>query len=139
MVVYLETSALLAWLLGETTAAQVRSVVDQAHTVASSVLTIVEAERALVRAERASDLTGADRQRLLGLLARARRGWTLMELSAEVRTRAGQAFPVEPLRTFDRLHLAPALTFARVYPDLSLLSFDRRIIDNAEALGLGVA
>ena len=136
---YLETSAVLAWLFGEPTAPLVRRAVDEAQTIVSSVLTIVEARRALVRAERGGQIAAATRQRLRGLLARAQRGWMLMEVSHEVRERAGESFPVEPLRTLDGLHLATALAFARVHPDLRVLSFDRRVIDNAGALGLPVA
>ncbi len=99
-------------------------------------MTIVEAHRTLVRAEAGGEISAADRQRLSGLLARVRRAWTLMEVSAEVRERAGDRFPVEPVRTLDALHLATALAFARAYPDLRVLSFDRRIVENATALGL---
>ncbi len=139
MVLYLETSGVLAWLLGESTAAAVRQTVDAADTIVTSVLTSVEALRALVRAETRGQIAPADRQRLRGLLARAQRAWTLMELSPEVRERAGERFPIEPLRTLDSLHLATALAFARAYADLQVLSFDQRIIKNAEALGLGVS
>ncbi len=139
MVLYLETSAVLAWLLGESTAGRVRTVVDRAETVVTSVLTIVEAHRALVRAETGGLISAADRQRLRGLLARVQRGWTMMEVSADVRNRAGEAFPIEPVRTLDGLHLATALAFARAYPDLFVLSFDRRFLDNATPLGLALA
>ena len=138
MVVYLETSAVLAWLLGESTAGRVRRLVDEADTVVTSVLTIVEAHRALVRAETGGQVAAANRQRLGGLLARAQRSWTMMEVSPEVRDRAGDPFPVEPLRTRDGLHLATALAFARAYPDLLVLSFERRVVDNAISLGLAL-
>ena len=138
MVIYLETSAALAWLFGESTAATVRRTVDEADTVIASVLTVLEAQRALVRAETGGQITAADRQRLRGLLARAQRGWTLMEVSREVRERAGERFPAEPVRTLDGVHLATALAFARAYADLQVLSLDRRIVDNAGALGLAV-
>jgi len=102
------------------------------------MVTLVESHRALVRAEHATQISAADRQRLKGLLARAQRGWVLMEVSAEVRARVEEPFPVEPLRTLDALHLATALLFARVYPDLEVISHDQRLIENARALGLGI-
>ncbi len=139
MTLYVETSAVLAWLFGEPTAAAVRGAIDEAQTVLTSVLTVVEAQRALVRAETDGQISAADRQRLRGLLARAQRSWTFMELAPEVRERVGERFPVEPLRTLDGLHLATALAFAQVYPDLQVLTFDRRIVENAEALGLRVS
>ncbi len=48
-------------------------------------------------------------------------------------------FPVEPIRTLDALHLASALELLRLFPDLTVLSFDRRIVENLAPLGLGAA
>jgi len=138
MVLYFETSAILAWLLGESAASAVHAAVDEAQTVLASVIGLVETHRALVHAETGGQIAAADRQRLRGLLARAHRGWVLMEVSSEVRERAGERFPIEPVRTLDGLHLATALLFARVYPDLEVLSLDRRVADNARALGFRV-
>ena len=102
--IYLETSALLAWLLGEPSAAEVKSRVDAAQTVATSCLTLLEAERALVRAETQGLLNAGQAERLKGLLCRSKAGWVLMEISEEVRARAGRMFPAEPVRTLDAIH-----------------------------------
>jgi len=59
-----------------------------------------------------------------------------MEVSEQVRELAGRPFPVEPLRTLDALHLASALLFMQVYPELQILTYDRRIAENAQALGI---
>lgn len=134
--VYLETTALLDWLLGQSRGGQVRKTLDAASVVATSELTLTEAERALVRAEHEQLLTGGDGQRLRGLLQRSRNAWMLMTVSEEVLARAGRPFPVEPVRTLDGIHLATALVFTRALPELRLLSFDRRITENALALGL---
>jgi len=135
-VVYVETSALLQWLLGQSGGAEVRRQVDRAEAVVTSTLTFTEAERVLVRAEREGVLRGADTQRLRGLLNRTRTSWTAMAVTDKVLARAGQAFPVEPVRTLDAIHLATALEFAMVFPGMLLASADRRILDNGEALGL---
>ena len=58
-----------------------------------------------------------------------------MEISAEVRHLAGRKFPVEPIRTLDAIHLSTALVLMRAFPELSMLTYDRRILDNARALG----
>ena len=58
--VYLESSALLAWLLGESRADEVKEALDSAAAVVTSELTILEAHRALLRAEGRSALTEAD-------------------------------------------------------------------------------
>lgn len=134
--IYVESSALLTWLLGEPRAREVISVLNRAQTVVTSVLSLVEVERALNRAEHQRVLTAGQAQRLRGMLSRGRAGWILMEISDEVRARAGMAFPVEPLRTLDAIHLATALMFLRVFPDLRLLSFDSRILENALPLGI---
>ncbi len=70
--VYLETSALLSWLLGQSRAGHVREALDAASVVLTSELTLTEAERALVRAEHEQLLTGGDGQRLRGLIQRSR-------------------------------------------------------------------
>ena len=53
-----------------------------------------------------------------------------------MRLRAGQAFPVEPVRTLDALHLASALEFLVLFPDLKVLSLDDRVLANLPQLGL---
>lgn len=134
---YLETSAVLNWLLGQTDADEVRASVDAAEVVVTSTLTFAETERALVRAESEEILRAADGQRLRGLLQRASAGWMKMMISDEILTRAGRPFPVEPVRTLDAIHLATALAFTKAFADLRLLSLDRRLLSNARALGLG--
>lgn len=135
-VVYLESSALLQWLLGQSHASEVRRAVNRADTVLVSALTLVETERALVRAEHQGLITGGVAQRLRGQVNRARAGWMTMAVTADVLTRAARPFPVESVRTLDAIHLATALEFTAVFPDLRVLSFDRRVLSNAEALGI---
>jgi uncharacterized protein with PIN domain len=134
--VYVESSALLTWLLGEPRAREVISALNQAQTVVTSVLTLVEVERALNRAESQLILTAGQAERLRGMLGRSKSGWILMEISEEVRSRAGRVFPAEPVRTLDAIHLATVLMFMRVFPDLQLLSYDERIVENARPLGI---
>ena len=135
--IYLESSAVLTWLLGQAHADEVQASVDAADAVVTSTLTLAECERALVRAESVAGLTARDSQKLRGLLQRTQRGWMRMTVSEEILARAGGRFPVEPVRTLDAIHLATALAFTKALPDLRLLSFDRRILENATALGLG--
>lgn len=135
--VYLETSAALTWLLGEPDAERVRSTIDAADAVAISVLTLLEAERALIRAESAGRLREGDTQRLRGMLQRACASWMRMTVTEAVLSRASRPFPVEPVRTLDAVHLATALEFTTAFSDLHVLSFDRRVAANATALGIG--
>jgi hypothetical protein len=55
--IYVESPALLTWLLGEPSARQVISALNRAQTVVTSVLSLGEVERALNRAEHQRVLT----------------------------------------------------------------------------------
>jgi predicted nucleic acid-binding protein len=136
-VLYLETSAVLTWLLGQSRAEEVRAAIDRADAIVTSTLTFAEAGRALVRAEREQFVRAADAQKLRALLQRTRTGWMAMVVSEQILARASQPFPEEPVRILDAIHLATALEFIRAFPDLGILSFDQRILDNAAALGIG--
>jgi len=137
--IYAESSVVLTWLLGEPRADEFHSITIRADSVVSSVLTIVEVRRGLLRREKEGGLSLEARSRLDRLLTRACSQWHLMEITPEVRARAEQVFPVEPVRTLDALHLATALHFARAFPGLQIASFDGRVRGNARALGLGPA
>jgi predicted nucleic acid-binding protein len=136
--IYIESSAILAWLLGEQQAGMVISTINQAETAVTSVLSIIEVERALNRAECSQVITAGQIQAARGMMERAKAGWILMEISEEVRIRAGRQFPIEPVRTLDAIHLSTALIFMRVFPDLKLLSLDNRILQNAQPLGIAL-
>jgi predicted nucleic acid-binding protein len=136
-VVYVETSALVAWLLREPTGERARAVADAAETLVTSQWTWAEVERVLVRGQSSGALREGDAQRLRGTIARQKSRWMSMALSDAVLARLGRPFPVEPLRTLDALHLATALELARAFPDLRVLTLDRRIAENATALGIG--
>lgn len=135
MPIYLETSALLAWLFGESEGKIIRAILNKAETVVSSALTIVEAERAILCAEREELFSPATGRRIRGLLANARINWPLLETTPSIRARASQPFPVEPVRTLDAIHLATALEFLLIFPDIAILSLDRRITENIIPLG----
>jgi len=134
--IYLETSAVLAWLLGQSGAEEVLALVERSDQIVTSTLTGAETERALARAESQKALKAAEVQKLQGLYSRAQQGWIRLSVSDDVLARAGRPFPVEPVRTLDAIHLASALLCVRAIPDLRMVSLDRRIGANATALGL---
>lgn len=80
MNLYVESSAVLAWLLGESTGATVRSLLERAERILTSDLTRVECERALVRAGSLGDLEEGDLQDRRRTLAAASSGWHTLEL-----------------------------------------------------------
>ncbi len=135
-VVYAETSAVLAWLLEDEPRLRARSVIDSTDQVVTSVLTLLEATRGILRAVNERHVTAVEASRLRGLLAQTITGWQLLEITPDIRLRAGEPFPIEPVRTLDAIHLATALHFARAFPSLPVLTFDERILANLEPLGL---
>ena len=133
---YIETSAVLAWLLGESVSHRVVDTINRHDTIVSSVLLIVETGRALIRAEIEGIIDAGGHQRLKGLFAEHSTGWSYLEINSLIRKRAAKPFPIEPIRSPDAIHLSTALEFLQIYPDLVVLSFDKRILDNFVPLGL---
>jgi predicted nucleic acid-binding protein len=132
---YAESSAVLAWLLGEPRGEVARRVLAEAEVVLASELTLVECERVLIRAVAlgtVSEAVAADRR---AVLSRAATHWHLVRLAGEVLGRARRPFAHEPVRTLDALHLASALVGRSAAPNLALLSLDERVRANGEALG----
>ena len=134
-VLYIETSAILSWLFGEPDSHEVIDTMNKYETVLSSVLSLVETERALIRAETEGIINAGEHQRLKGIFTRHSISWVYLEINSSVRNRATQPFPVEPIRTLDAIHLSTAVEFIQIYPDLVVLSFDKRILDNIGPLG----
>lgn len=135
-VLYIESSAILTWLLGESSSRKVISLLNNTEIVLSSVLSNIETERALLRAEHQQIITPGIRQKLRGIFAKVSSGWSFLEISSSIRERASHPFPVESIRTLDAIHLATILEILQIYPDLKVLSFDNRIVDNLIPLGL---
>ena len=135
---YAESSAVLGWLLGEPSRGGLRAMLGNARRVAASPLTVLECERALLRATAAGRMTHQDLSTGRALLAGAVAHWILLDIDAAVLARAGQPFPAEPIRTLDAIHLATALQARVALPDLAILSLDRRVRRSAEELGFRV-
>ncbi len=127
MNVYAESSAVLAWLLGEEAGPRVREVLRRAELVMASDLTLVECDRVLIRAVTLGELeeaAAADRRAHLNAAAAH---WHLWRVSLEIVDRARHPFPAEPLRTLDAIHLASAMAARSAVPGVELLSLDDRI------------
>ncbi len=138
MRLYPESSAVLGWLLGETVGEGVQRLLAAADEVFTSVLTLVEIDRVLIRAQVAEHLKEgevADRRRVLAM---ASRHWNLLQLHEEILERARRPFPREPLRTLDALHLASALIARAAVPELAILSLDKRVRETGQDLGFDV-
>ena len=138
MILYVESSAVLSWLLGEADGAAVRSVMVSATVVFASRLTAAESERALARLEAEGTLKGPEAVVLRETLSRATTHWIRYEIGTSVLARVGRAFPIEPIRTLDAIHLATALELRAAEPRLTIVTLDQRIRANAERLDLPV-
>jgi predicted nucleic acid-binding protein len=114
----------------------VRRALAAAEQVLTSDLTLVECDRALVRAEVVIGLGTMDVQRRRALLGATAAHWMVMPIGPAIIDRARRSFPSEPVRTLDALHLASALSVADVVENLTVLSLDRRVRSSAHALGL---
>jgi predicted nucleic acid-binding protein len=132
---YAESSAVLAWLLGEAAGRRVRQVLSRADLVLASDLVLIECDRVLIRAVTLGEIdeaTAADRHARLNVAAAH---WHLCRLSLDIVDRARRAFPAEPVRTLDAIHLASALAVRSAVPNVELLSLDDRIRRSAKQLG----
>ena len=138
MTLYAESSAVLAWLLGERPGDQVKAALSSADLVVASDLTIIECTRALIRSASVGALTEADATDRKGHLSSASTAWNILRVHPEVAERARQPFPAEPVRTLDALHLASALSARAAFPGLSVLALDQRIRRNARELGFSL-
>jgi len=126
----------LAWLLGEEGGQRVREVLRRAVSVTASDLTLLECDRALIRAVTLGEIdeaTAADRR---GRLNAAAAHWHMWQVSSDIIDRARHPFPFEPVRTLDAIHLASALAARSALPGLELLSLDERIRRSGQQLGL---
>jgi hypothetical protein len=132
---YAESSAVLAWLLGEAEGKMVRRRMASADLVISSDLTLVECDRVLLRCLSLGSVGEAEIAERQALLNRAAVSWSVMRLDWNVIERARRPFPAEPIRTLDALHLASAVIARTALPGLSMLSLDQRLRDNARQLG----
>jgi predicted nucleic acid-binding protein len=132
---YAESSAILAWLLGEEAAPPVRRCLAAAELVMASDLTLVECDRVLIRAVALKEISEGDAADRRAYLATAAARWNVLRIGPEIIERARQPFPGEPVRTLDALHLASALAARSAVAGVELLSLDDRIRTVAGQLG----
>jgi predicted nucleic acid-binding protein len=135
---YVESSAVLAWLLGEPSQHVTLDALRRADHVFTSALTKVECARGLTRASVAGRITAVEELAALRLLDEAEPRWHVHDLSDDVLTRARGRFPLEPVRTLDAFHLATLQVLLEALGAITLLSFDDRVRENARALAITV-
>lgn len=134
---YVETSALLAALLEQDAAAQ--QTLRTAGRRFTSALTLAEANRGVVRARVTGRLTAMQERRAIRALQTFATRCDIVSIVESILERAGRPFPVEPIRTWDAIHLATAEFLGGPPQLVTILTRDQRVRDNALALGFATA
>ncbi len=139
MILYADSSALLAWLLEEPGKERVGALLADADQIVASVITPLECVRALRRGRRIGRFSDEVAEQAERLLRTLQTGWTVLGLTDDIIDRALGPFPAEPVRTLDALHLATADVARQSLGALTVLSLDQRVRRNTAAMGLAVA
>ncbi len=134
--IYAESSAVLRWLLGASQGSMVRGILIAATDVVTSALTPAEVRRTLNRLVATRELSIEEQASAMAMFAMALGHWKVRAIDDEILERVSAAFPREPMRTLDAIHLATAWAHARDVAPLDMLSCDDRLRENAQALGL---
>ena len=138
MVVYADSSAIIAALLGEPDSGRAQAVLQSATRVFTSVLTNVECSRALIRARYAGRISLAEQRVLEQLLDNVKHDWNLLKIDVAVLDAACVPLPVDPIRTLDALHIATAMLLREAVGDVVFVTLDRRMRDCAAELGFRI-
>jgi predicted nucleic acid-binding protein len=129
--VYVDTSAVLRALIDAGRSPDVEHALAAASGVITSRLTLVEAARALLRlrhmGEHSAERIAEARLDLDSLWARC----DIWELSPLVCDTATTVAANRPLRALDALHLATYVLARQRFPDIELLTADRRLSEAA--------
>jgi len=134
---YIESSALVAAIL-EHDAEALADLRELGRRVASA-LTFAEATRAILRARLTRRITQAEERAALHALRALERRCTTIAVSEAVLERAGRPFPIEPVRTLDAIHLATLELMGETPQLVTVVTRDKRVANNARALGYAVA
>ena len=138
MNLYAETSAVLSWLLGQDKGHRAYRALAEAELVFTSDLTLIECDRVLHRSAVMGQLEESVAIEARTIVETASAHWTLCAMDAEIVEVSRRRFPHEPIRSLDAIHLATAVFFRNLAPDICMLSFDEWIRRNAAALGFRI-
>lgn len=133
----MESSALVAALLEHDTAVMKLPPVGTQHV--TSALTLAEAGRAIIRARATGRLTAAEEQKAVRALRTFERRCFVFDVDRAVLARVRRAFPIEPVRTLDAVHLATIELLSDAPQLVTVVTRDARVRENAQAFGFVVA
>lgn len=138
MTLYAESSAVLAWLLDEAEGGKVEEALLSSDLVVASELTLVECDRALLRAAALGEMTDEAVRDLQAGLTTVAAGWNIQSIEPRIVERARQSFPDDRIRSLDAIHLASAMAARSAIGDVDMLSLDDRVRTTATHLGFRV-
>jgi uncharacterized protein with PIN domain len=136
--IFVESSALVAWAVWEARGKEVAGHLRRARAVWLSALANAECCRALARATAAGRVDSAYARGAVRRVAALVAGCRVVPVDEEILARTARAFPVEPVRTLDAIHLASLLRAQTVSPRIALLSLDERVRANGVKLAVDV-
>ena len=138
MTLYVESSAVLAWILEEPAGWRAFDEMRDEDHIITSELTLIECDRALHRYVANGSLGAPSAQGLRTELFEAWSAWDVAPIGPEVVDRARASFPDDRIRALDAIHLASAMTARANLGPIDLLTLDDRIRAAALALGFRV-
>jgi predicted nucleic acid-binding protein len=105
----------------------------------TSALTLAEANRGVVRARVAGRISASQERQAVEALQTFAKRCAVVSVTDAVLQRAGQRFPHEPIRTLDAIHMATIELLGAPPQRVTVLTRDKRVQDNAQALGYATA
>lgn len=129
---YVESSALLEWLLAQPAGSDVQRELAAAPRLVASQLTILECCRAIAR------IAGRQQSVALAALHAVLPTLDLAPVDLGLMDSLGRPFALEPVRTLDAIHLSTATRLRIPGEIVGLLALDGRVRANAAALGFEV-
>ena len=139
MRLYLDTSALVKLYVEEEGSSMVRQWVDDADTVATSIIAFVEARAAFARRHREKRISSAAHARLVRDFAADWDRYLVLEATQPLMRLAGRLAATHALRAYDAIHLASAkILREKLAEAVSFASWDARLAAAARKEGLEV-
>lgn len=137
MILYLDTSALLKLYLQEKGTHVIKSFVQQATTVATSLVAYAERRAALARARHTGRLVGEGYRIVIEAFEREWGTYVAQDVSHPVVRLAGDLAEKHLLKGFDAIHLASALTLQqKAGESVTFSAWDDRLMAAAAVEGL---
>lgn len=139
MRLYLDTSAVVKLYVDEDGSSMVRQWVDDADTVATSIIAFVEARAAFVRRHREKRISSAAHARLVRDFAADWDRYLVLEATQPLMRLAGRLAATHALRAYDAIHLASAkILREKLAEPVFFASWDARLGAAARKEGLEI-